>query len=115
MKKIFFIILLSLFTTLAFCQTKPAKKTKKRDTITIDDRRERRPFAVKFSGIFQEEPNGDFTALYPFKIDYYTIPVGGNFPERGSIGGVTLDKLKGHILLVDTVKGTVIYKGVYHN
>jgi len=53
-------------------------------------------------------------ALYPFKIKYYTINKGAAFPIDGSIGGVRLDDIKGHDLLVDTVKGAVIYKGVFH-
>jgi hypothetical protein len=114
MKNIILILAFALLPALAFCQDKPAKKYKKRDTITIADKAERKLLTVKFSAIFKEEPNGDFTALYPVKINFYTIEKGGSFPGGGSIGGVTFDSIKGRNLLIDTVKGVVIYKGVYH-
>jgi hypothetical protein len=114
MKKLIFALLLVMFSGLAFSQEKPAKKSKKRDTTQTREKVERKLFAVKFYTIFKEEPNGDITALYPVKIGYYTIDKGGSFPVGGSINGVSLDDIKGHELLIDTVKGVVIYKGVYH-
>ena len=114
MKKVLLMLILVLLSGSVFCQVKPAKKTKKRDTIKVVDVAERKLLTVKFSTIFKEEPNGDYTALYPVKINFYTIDKGGSFPAGGSIGGVTFESIKGHNLLIDTVKGVVIYKGVYH-
>jgi hypothetical protein len=114
MKKIMCLLLLAVMPAVVFCQTKPDKKAKKRDTIKIADVAERKLLVVKFYSIFTEEPNGDITAKYPIKIGYYTIDKGAGFPIGGSINGITLSNIKGRDLLVDTVKGVVIYKGVYH-
>lgn len=114
MRNIFLILSLVILSAMAFGQTKPAKKAKKQDTLTVADKSVRQPIVVRFFSVFKEEENGDIVALYPFKIKYYTINKGAAFPIDGSIGGVRLDDIKGHDLLVDTVKGAVIYKGMFH-
>lgn len=114
MRSFIFALVLVMLSMLAFSQAKPAKKVKKRDTTKTEEKVERKLLIVKFYTIFKEEPNGDVTALYPFKIGYFTINKGGNFPEGGSVNGIMLSDIKGQDMLIDTVKGVVIYKGVYH-
>jgi hypothetical protein len=56
-----------LLCSTAFSQSFSTKKSKKRDTIKTEDKPERQYFPLKFSTVFKEEANGDFTALYPIK------------------------------------------------
>ena len=113
MRKLAFVILSVFIAAHALAQTPPAKTKKKRDTVKTADKPEHPLLIVKFYSVFKQDVNGDIIALFPVKINYYTINKGGSFPENGSIGGVRLDDIKGHDLMVDTVKGTIIYKGVF--
>ncbi|MBW4891799.1 hypothetical protein KXQ82_18885 [Mucilaginibacter sp. HMF5004] len=114
MKKIVITLVLVMLSGAAFCQTKPDKKARKRDTIKVYDKADRQLLVINFFKLFKEETNGDITALYPVKIGYYTIDKDGNFPANRSLDGVMLRDIKGKNLLIDTVKGVVIYKGVYN-
>ncbi len=106
MRKIVFILLLLSFSGIAFCQSKKASASEKQP--------ERKLLSVGFYAVFKQDTNGDIIARYPIQIFYYRMNKGERFPLNESICGVSLNNIKDHNLLIDTVKGVVIYKGYYH-
>ena len=117
MRKFILFYLLVLLPSLAFCQSKPvltkAAKKARRDSIRAEKQDFRVVFRIKFDKVFKIADNGEVVALYPVKLNTYMLQQNAVFPENELLGGISLNNIRGRDLLIDTVKGVVIYKGFF--
>ena len=108
MKKLLLSIALIMSASFAFCQTKT--DSPKTSVSNVSNT----AFRVKFDDLFISNPNGSVTPKYRTQVGGVTMGPGGVAFQSGvSMGGLDIAANKGHDMLIDTVKGIVIIRGIF--